>query len=289
MGIIMAIGIFARKLGIISDDVSAGMSKILVNITLPAMLIMGMQREFTAELLSGGLMVLGLVAAQILVFCGLGLLACILLKLPRGRRGAFASSIAFGNVGFMGIPIIVAVFGYDALFYAAIAQIPFNLLLFSLGIGLMAKDVKRAKFRPNMAFFAALLGLAIFLIRWQIPQPIGITLHHLGGMTTPLSMLIMGAMIGKQRVKELVSDKTVLFLAMLKLIALPALTWLILRSFIADVLALGVIVTLSAMPTAVMVVICAKDNPQASEYASKAVFVTTALCLFTLPLVGLIL
>ncbi|MCL2620161.1 MAG: AEC family transporter [Defluviitaleaceae bacterium] len=289
MGIMMAIGLIARKTRLINDEISGGMSKILVNITLPAMLIMGMQREFSAQLLGSGLMVLGLTATQILLFCGFGFLVARLLKFPKEKRGAFGSAVAFGNVGFMGIPIIVAILGYEALFYAAIAQIPFNLLLFSLGTGIMSKSEVKTKFRPNTAFIAAFVGLGIFLTGWQIPDPISITLQHLGNMTTPLSMLIMGAMIAKQPPKKLVGDKTVLVLAMIKLIAVPTITWLALRHFISDPLALGTLIVLGAMPTAVMVVICAKENAPAVEYASKAVFVTTVLSLLTLPLVSLIL
>lgn len=289
MGIMLAIGLIARKTRLINDEISGGMSKILVNITLPAMLIMGMQRDFSVQLLGNGLMTLGLMAVQILLFCGFGILLARLIKLPRKNIGAFGSALAFGNVGFMGIPIIVAILGYEALFYASLAQIPFNLLLFSLGTGIMSKDETRAKFRPNGAFIAALAGLGIFLAQWQIPEPVAITLQHLGNMTTPLSMLIMGAMIGKQPLKELVGDKTILVLAIIKLIVVPVATWFILRHFISDGLVLGTLIILGAMPTAVMVAICAKENASSAQYAVDAVLVTTVLSLITLPLVSLIL
>ena len=290
MGIIMAIGVIARKLRLINDEISSGMTKVLINITLPSMLIMGMQREFSTELLGGGLMVMTLFALQILLSCGLGLLVAKLLKLPKDRRGAFGASLAFGNVGFMGIPMIVAIFGDESLFYVAMVQLPFTLLLFSLGTGIMAqKGAVKSKFRPTTPFVAVLLGFVLFVAQLEIPDTIATTLNHLGGMTTPLSMLIIGAMIAKQKPKQLVGDKTVLVLAMLKLVALPVITWLALVMFLQDTLALGVLVILGALPTAVMVVICAKENAEASEYASKAVFVTTVLCLAALPLVSLIL
>ena len=304
IGLLIAVGVVVRKIGLVNDQISGALSKILINVTLPATLIMGMQREFSAELMADGLLVFAIVLCKQLLFFGLGMALSRLFKIPKGRRGVFTAAIAFGNVTFLGIPVIMAIFGEYALFYLAMGQIAFHLTLYSLGVWYISKDgeyrsriegrmeekqKKRRPFRINLAFGASLTGFVLFVLGIRITGPIAASLGHLGNMTTPLAMLVMGGLLTKGSPKDFLADKSLAFLALLKMILLPTLSFLVLRNFVQDSLILGVLVYFRAMPTGVLVAVAAEEFGADSAYAARIAFVTTLLSLVTLPLLSLLL
>ena len=125
-------------------------------------------------------------------------MAWFLPRLLRTRSedvGATRLVTAFGNVGFVGLPVVAAIFGDEMVFFASLCNIPFNLALYSIGAAqLSGTDGARLDWRQvlNMPVIATLLSVVLLLSRIHVPAVIADTISTLAGATIPLSMLIIG-------------------------------------------------------------------------------------------------
>jgi predicted permease len=117
-----------------------------------------------------------------------------------------------------------------------------------------------------------------------VPAILKNTIDLVGGMTTPAAMLILGSTLACIPIKEVFSEIRIYFIAIVKLLIIPVVTWLILRLFVTDHLMLGVLVTLSAMPTATNATLLSMEYDGNEKLASKGVFLTTLLSVLTIPL-----
>ena len=128
--ILMGIGYFCYKKGIITDEVSKKLSAIVVNIANPALILTGCMGENKIQgrelLLTVGIMLVMYVALLILAE-----LLPRLLKVPTKSLGTYKAMTVFSNIGFMGFPVISALYGNGALLYAALFMIPYNILIYT--------------------------------------------------------------------------------------------------------------------------------------------------------------
>ncbi len=290
----MFFGFIAYKARILDDITNAGLSRILLTISLPCTIIISMQKPFTSELLAEGLIALFSFGVVVLFGAFFGHILAKFLKVGITDSGVWVTSLMLPNTVYMGYPIIQAVFGGEALFYASMAVVLFNVFAFSLGIkfitaGNKAENVSLKALLTNKAILATILGLIMFLFSIKLPSPIYNGISLVGSTTTPISMLIIGSLLARGKVSEIFSDWKIYVLTAAKLIVLPIITFFVFRNFIKNETLLGIIVILSAMPVATIVAIFAKQYEVNAELASKIVFISTILCVFTIPLISLLL
>ncbi|MCL2409102.1 MAG: AEC family transporter [Oscillospiraceae bacterium] len=209
-----------------------------------------------------------------------------LLRGAKKDRGVYACSATFGNVGFMGFPATYAIFGAASAFYVALLNMPFTLLMFSVGTAMIAGSGKKINFKIllNPAMIAAYLSILIFATGFQTPIIIADAVGIVSGITTPVSMIVIGSTLAKMPIKDLFSDWRIYPVTLLKLIVIPVVTWLVLRQFITNELMLGVLVVLSGMPTAATATMLAVEHGGNEKTASAVTFLTTLLSCVTIPL-----
>jgi predicted permease len=209
-----------------------------------------------------------------------------LLRSPLSDRGLYRFMVVFGNVGFMGFPVIQSIFGTGAVFYVTLFNIAFSVLCFSVGI-IMLSD-KGTKFNPklliNPTMVVSLLTVLIFYTKLPVPVILKDTVTLVGRMTTPSAMLIIGSTLACISIKEVFSEYRIYMMTFVKLLVVPVLAWLLLRLFVTDRLMLGVLVALSAMPTATNATMLSMEYDGNEQLASKGVFLTTLFSVITLPL-----
>ncbi|MDP3058293.1 MAG: AEC family transporter, partial [bacterium] len=264
-------------------------SSLLLKLTLPAMIIDSMQKPFTTELLkqSGTILFTStLVYGVSYVFSGLMIRA---LKTPVEERGIFRFALMFSNVGFMGYPVVAAVLGQDAIFFTAIYNLPFHLLLFTLGVLLLTRNSKekvRARWSMlvNPAVISVFIGFFLFISSWKLPSVVAISLHQIGGLTSPLSMLLIGSMLASSKISEIFGNWRLYSISIIRLVMIPTLVWAGLKLFGSSALMLGVPVVIAAMPIAANAAILAEEYDANSKLASQAVFISTLLSIVTIPL-----
>ncbi|HWQ67261.1 MAG TPA: AEC family transporter [Methanospirillum sp.] len=287
--LLIGTGYAAFRVGVINRQGVGGLSSLLVNVTLPCLIIESMQVPMTPQLLGeiGTIAQIELLVYTISFLCAF--LVPLLLKGSQYETGVFRFMLIFSNLGFMGYPVCQAIFGSESLFYVTLINIPFGLLVFTVGVFLIRPDLAR---NPNLkqiltpGLTASLLGLLFFFIGFDIPSPFSESLILLGSVTTPLAMIVIGALLATLPVASTFGDVRIWAISLFRLMIIPGLIFLVLRPFINDPILIGVPVLLSAMPVAANTVLLAEEYGVNSEIASKGVFLSTLLSVVTIPVVG---
>ena len=283
----MAVGYAANKLKILTAETNKLLSKLVLNIAMPCTILYSvLSGEATATGRDAAVFMLMAVIAFALFFLLAGPLPQ-LVRAPKDDRGMLRFMTVFGNVGFMGFPVIQSIFGAGAVFYVTIFNIVFSVLCFSVGIVMVSG--KGGKINPrlfvNPTMIVSVLTVVLFYTKPPIPSIISDTVGLFGQLTTPSAMLVLGSTLALIPFKEVFAEVRIYPLSVVKLIAAPILTWLVLRLFISDPLMLGVLTVLAAMPTATNAAMLSMEYGGNEKLASKGVFLTTLLSVATVPLI----
>lgn len=286
---IMLAGFVGNKLGVLDADGNKKFSALVVNITAPALILASSADENLTGAKSTAIFVL-LVSFGIYLF--LGLISCftgfLFRKEPEGS-GFYRFMTIFGNNAFMGIPVVEAVFG--TVFYAALFNLPNNLLIYSYGTYLLSqKSENKSRFTLkrvcNPGTISAFVALVMFLLNLHFPQPVLTTLKTVGNVTTPLSMMVIGSTLAGASLKSTFSNWKIYVFGLMKLVLIPACIFGIGSLFIKDGLVLGVLTVVTAMPCAAVSTMLCQECGQDSEMAAKYVLVTTLMSVITIPAVA---
>jgi len=282
------IGFITAKLKVIDGDTVKKVNKVLLNIGQPAMIVSGVLGADTSLGLRDILYLFGLAIIMQIILIAIGYATTPLYVRGKRDRGLFNFMTAFGNTGFMGIPVIVALFGNEALLMATICFVPFFLGVYSIGIFQLkgrAKGEKldlRALINPPLV--STFIAVFLFLLRVRLPGAVLEAADGLAGMLIPLSMVVIGANLGMSRFSDLVADWRLYVLSFVKLILSPVIMFLICRTFVSNQMHLGVLVVSAAMPVAVLASLLSIEYDNDAIAGSRGVFITTLLSLITIPL-----
>jgi predicted permease len=291
--LVLAVGYGANKLKVLTADSNKLLSRLVVNIAMPCTILNTvLGGQVTASGADAATFLALSFGAFALTFL-LGVPLPRLLKAPKSDGGLYRFMIAFGNVGFMGFPVIQAIFGPGAAFYVMLFNIAFSVLCFSVGLVMVSGGSGNGKinFRLfiNPTMIVSVLTIIIFYVRIPVPAVLKDTVGLISQMTTPAAMLVIGSSLAAIPFREVFSEVRLYPLALLKLILIPVLTFLIFRLFIKDTAMLGVLTALAAMPTASNATMLAMVYGGNEKLASKGIFLTTLLSVATIPLLVAIL
>jgi len=287
--ILMALGFLSFKLKITTKEAAAYFSSFGMKIALPCLILSSFLRPFTGELLREA----GIALAAAFSVYGFGFLLAwgypYMLRMKGPERGVHRYSLIVSNSGFMGFPVIEAVLGSFYLFHVAIFNVPLGLLAFSFGVWLIAKEggkvpVLSWKFFLNPPVVATLAGFALFLFSVPIPAPLEQSVRLVGGMTTPLFMVIIGISIAQTDINRIFGRWRIYVTTFMRLLFVPVLTAIFCYAIgiRGNLLLLSVLLT--AMPVASTTTVIATMYDVAVEEASSIVVFSTIVSAITIPL-----
>lgn len=284
--LIIGVGYYAKKRDIINEEINKGLNKILLELTLPLMIISSFDYTFSSEIM-GNIIKIFIYSLGIHVFLIL-ISAWPYVKLDKDKRDILRFITIFSNCGFMGYPVLGSIYGKIGILYASVFNIPYNFFAWSFGVMLFSrekdsKSLKKVLLNPGI--LAVFIGVFLFMFSIKLPKPIYSTFKLVGDMTTPLSMIIIGVMISEIRFKKVFEEASIYYASFIRLILVPALTFLILSLINADPMLRNIAVAVEAMPAAALSAILAQAHDKKPEFASQAVFITTLLSVVTIPLV----
>ena len=281
-------GVILAKTKILSEDQANGISQVVVNIAWPCLVISVLQMDSSPRIIiNAGLVVLASCILTAIAF----LMGSAVLKfhpVEDSKKYLFLYMLIFANTGFMGIPIAKAVLGNEGVIYIALADSLTDIFVFTVGVFLMSKATgSSSKSSPKEMIspgsVSIVIGLILFLTGFRLPAIIEGPIDAIGAVTTPLSMLIVGYNLGKINIKSLVTGSDVYILAFSKLVLLPAIVFIILKtSFGLDDTFLKVILLISALPSATCTILFAEKYQADTAYATRGVVLTTLLSLISL-------
>ena len=287
---IVLVGLFAAKRNLWAGDLDRKLSIFIMNISMPALIlasVMGKDLAFeNSELIS-----LAVVAVvNYIVLIGLAYLIPHLFKVNKARLGISRFMLAFGNVSFIGYPVCDAVFGSKAVFCASVLNIPFNLLVFTIGVSFINGGKAKSAFSPRLILspcvVASLIAVVIAVARIHMPTPVGEWFHLLGDLTTHCALLIIGSSLSHIPVRDMLGNRFVYSMTLLRLFILPlavggVLALMGINPFVSDVA-----VVLSAMPVATNGIMLCLQYGKDERVMTQGLFFTTLLSVISIPLVA---
>ena len=286
--LIVLIGLILRTRKVFTDQVIKGANTLLLQVTWPAMILMSAQKDLSPDQVPQVLTVLGVGFAIMLVTC----LAVFYLakgRIQANRHAVFAGISTLPNVGFVGIPVISAMYGSQGVIYLSGYIVALNISVWTVFHWLIqdnARDFLRSLLNPGI--IASLLSIVFIVTGFRLPEPLLSLCNHLGNMTIALSMLLVGA-----RFKETINLKQIksgsLWLSMgIRLLLIPVIVAFLLKLIGITGISYGVLVVGSALPAAAATQFMAERYGKDTGLAAQSASLSMVVCLITLPLVLLI-
>lgn len=289
--VLMLLGYLLGKLKFFSAESNTIFSKFIVNVALPAVIISSMNVPLTKENMSRALTIFGL---SFLVYAVTFVVAYFAPKwfgAPNKQRGILSFMLMFSNCAFMGYPVLGALLGDEAIFYVAIYNICFNILVFTLGIKLLQLGNNQSKsfdygFLMNPGIIATLIGLVLFITGIPLPTFITGSIEAVAGICTPLSMIVIGSMLSLLPLKKMFGQKKLYILAIIRLFLLPFIIFTLLKYIlrIEDSWLVMIPVIVAGMPVASNAAMMAETYESDAELASQGILITTLLSCISIPL-----
>lgn len=302
LAILVLIGAAAIKFKIISEDLKDGIAGLVFNITLPLLILTNLSElDLTPQIIrNSGLVILFSYIGLFLMFT-MGNLSSWIQRLDSGKHTIHVLHSMFGNIVFLGYPLINTLFpGGEGLLYATLFHLSSNSLQWTLGIYLLVRGKKvkwydHLKHLLNPSTIALILGLIMMVFSIRFPEILLKPLGGLGNTTLYLSMIYIGSILIHTNLKGIFRKWYVIGVSFIKLILTPFLLILILTflekllGFSADKTVLSVVVLQTAMPCMAIVVVMARQFGADEKHATENVVLSTILSLFSLPFIYFLL
>ena len=278
--LILALGVAARRVGLVDAVAAAGLNRLVANLALPAFLVVEIGTSTLRVSLSPRLV--GAVLATTVVVTLLALGVGLLMKLPTRQRGVLAQASMRGNVAYVGFPVILAALGQAGLRSAAVTAallIPLMTLIAVVVLEHFRTQHDRRGFLllkvfGNPLVVASLLGLVLAAAEWRPWGWLERTLNVLADFALPAALLALGAQLEIRRWRGVWRQAATA--ALLKVIVLPLLGWWLLVELGSSAAETAVGVLLLATPTAISSYPVAAELGGDTDLAGACVLLTTA-------------
>ncbi len=289
MLVLLVAGVVSAKAGVMDEETCRRFTSFNLLIPQSCMIlssILGADVQLSPGRVAA---ILGTGFVMYAILVALGFLAPVIYRCKPGDKGIYSFMTIFGNVGFMGIPVARSLLGSEAALYAALLNIPFNLLAYTLGIAMLHSGGKKEpvnwKLLLNVPLIISAASIVLLCFHVRLTGPLGTAVGMLGDMILPSSMIIIGASLGRQKLRDVFGDWRVYLFAPMRLVVVPIVLWAILHLFVKEPVFLGTMTLQGAMPVAAFATMLSIEYGGNVEMASKTVFVTTVLSVLTIPLV----
>ena len=254
MMIMVIIGIGGYKLGLIGDKERDALTKFLLNLICPMLILNSYMQGYDPEKTKG--LFLSLAMGVLIHVIGILLGMIVIRKENNPDWQVERMAIVYGNVGFMGMPLMSAMFGIDAIFYLSAINLVYVFLIWTHGVLLMTGSMDRSNLKmvfisPNMICMA--IGILIYALRIPVPAFIASPIASISNCVTPLAMLISGAIIASSNFAEALKHKRLYLVTVMRLFAVPVLSAVCLRVLHIPYMVALITFTAAACPMGSMV------------------------------------
>ena len=297
---LIAVGYIAVKSGVISPSASAPFSAILMKITLPCPIFISLaQKEYNPAFIHDSIIIIiaGLVGYTAMLYISRYL--AVLLKVPQNCRGVWAFLCTFNNSGFMGFPIALALLGTEGLALSVVMNISYNMTVYTLGAFEIARDnpnhdtekIDMKKIIFSGINIALVLSLIVYFGRIHIPEMIAAPISYLSGITTPISMIIIGMALSRSHGLEVFKDIHAWSCTLIRLVVYPVIVCLLLRVMPlgSNPMVSATYIVIMAMPGASVTAVLCEMYHGNVDFAAKVMFLQNLFCIITIPLVCMLI
>lgn len=283
------VGFIIVRAKLLEVDDTKVLSKLLAFICSPCALIAAFQMDFTIDKVKGLLIALVLAILIHIIYIG----GTKLLGNKIGLSGIERAAIIYSNAGYLTIPLVSAVLGSEWVFYTCSYSVVQTLLLWthckSLISGERVIELKKALLNPN--FIAIYAGIIMFITGIRFPSIVDTAITDFSALLGPVSMVIIGMLIGNQDILKMVKAKRVYFICVMRLFVMPIIILALFK-------VVSMIVSHPELDMIMIIVLWATSGPVGSmvsqlsqiygdegEYAGRLNLMSAILCVISLPLI----
>lgn len=288
--ILVAIGIFLQKRGVIDSLTSKKLSAIVVDVCNPAMIL--------ASILSGNItaghsdlinaIILGAAFYTLLVI--IGFIMPHILRVDRDKRKFYNLMCVYTNTGFLGIPVAKAILPANAIIYVIVINVFYSLFFYTHGLTILGngpEDEGKKKENPlrhilNPGTVMAVLALVVFWFNLELPPILENTVEYVGNATVFLSMVLLGVSIARSKLLRSIKDARIWIFIVLRLIILPVIIILVMHALSFDKTAILGVALMAAVPVGNLPMIQAEKKGMDTTILSTAVAITTTVSIVTI-------
>ena len=290
---ILIVGLVAGKLGYMGGEFDKRLSSLVINFTCPALIL---SSAMTGDLPDRRLILplLGISAITYVILTGVAFLLPRYLTRKKDDEGVVGFALMFGNVGFMGYPVVASIFGHQAVFYAAVLNVVNTFAVFTIGTILIEGNLGDGKhFQKKVLYSTPMLSayLAMLIVALgidDIPGVISQPLSMIGNITVPAALLIIGSSMSQLSARTMLGNRTVYFTSAFRLLVIPLGLYYLCRAFGFDQYVVNINTLVIAMPVATYgTILCLKYNRD-TTLITEVTLITTLLSMITIPMITLL-
>ena len=281
-------GFLIVKAGLLKDEDSKVLSKIVLYLIIPCVILNAFQVDYTPETVRGLLVAF---AASLLMQVVL-LFAVSALGRVFHLDAVEITSVYYSNSGNLIVPLVTAILGEEWVLYSCVYMSVQLVFFWTHCKKVISREASYdwKKIVLNLNIISIFVGILLFFTGIRLPALVNNTLHSVGSMVGPASMIVTGMLFAGMDFRQIFANKRIYFVTFLRLIAVPLMALVLLKiSHLADLSADG--------PTLILIVFLAVITPSAStvtqmcqvygndsRYASAINVVTTLASIVTMPL-----
>ena len=283
--VLVAIGFICDKVGIFKEKAAKLSNDLLFYIITPSVIVQSFltvenSKENVKNLLVAGLLgvILHIIAIVISMLC---------FRKKNDENCIFKMATAYGNVGYMVLPLSQAILGDEGVFYCSAIVMVFNVLAFTHGVNIMSKQAKFEwnKLILNPGTIAILVGLPFFIFNIKLPEIINIPLDYVASLQTPLAMIFFGTYLANTDLKSMFNNKKIYLTALMKLIVIPLIMLVLMRLFSVGMVMMTAILISASAPSANLTVMFSAKYDKDVGLASKTVALISFISIITMPII----
>ena len=297
--IMIGVGFILTKKGFFNKETSKLFSKMVINVSLPLMMIVNIPMRFSKEKLFNSLNGITVAFISIIATYLIALLLSKILKIDKSKRGIFCTMITFSNAIFIGLPVNTALFGEESATYVFLFYIANTSLFWTLGVKSIRscnsnkcndfsgiKSIKKIFSPPLIGF---IIGITLVLMEIKLPVFIENSFRYIGNLTTPLSMFFIGTIIYSIDFRKIKLDTCSYVVFLGRFLIAPLIMFISLKLFQLPVLLNQVFVIEAAMPIITQAALVSDFYDINSEYAALMVGFSTVLSILIIPIYSFIM
>ena len=287
--LLLVLGFVLFKCHIFDEYTNKKISALIVNVASPMLII----SSIAGVEGSNKSIVFLMIGAGILMYIGFIILGKIINRIfpfPKKDWPVYECMVVFANTGFMGYPVLLDVFGQEAVFYASLIHMAFNFFVYTYAIMCLTKG-DDSEFKLNFkqlltpGIVLIFIGILIYLFDMQLPSVLMDTINSVGSLTAPLSMMMIGSSLAVYPIKDSFTDWRSYVFAFVRLIIVPFVTMIVCRLLHINPYYANITIITNAMPVGSMVLMLATQYNANVKIVTKNIVVSTLLSVITIPIV----
>lgn len=287
--LLLVLGFVLFKCHIFDEYTNKKISALIVNVASPMLII----SSIAGVEGSNKSIVFLMIGAGILMYIGFIILGKIINRIfpfPKKDWPVYECMVVFANTGFMGYPVLLDVFGQEAVFYASLIHMAFNFFVYTYAIMCLTKG-DDSEFKLNFkqlltpGIILIFVGIFIYLFAIQLPSVLMDTINSVGSLTAPLSMMMIGSSLAVYPIKDSFTDWRSYVFAFVRLMIVPFVTMIMCRLLHIDAYYANITIITNAMPVGSMVLMLATQYNANVKIVTRNIVVSTLLSVITIPIV----